>query len=65
MQPLGLLIVDDLVGLDAGAVVEHLHVADRRHALVVVVVIDLDGLHEHLAVVVDAAVGGGLGGRGL
>ena len=41
MQPLGLLVVDDLVGLDAGAVVEHLDVADRRHALVVVVVVDV------------------------
>ena len=53
MQALGLLVVDDLVGLDAGAVVEHLHVADRRHTLVVVVVVDLDGLHEHLPVIVD------------
>src|SRR6187431_220077 len=52
MQPLGLLVKDDLVGLHAGAVVEHLHVADRRHALVVVVVVHLDRLHEHLAVVV-------------
>ena len=52
MQPLGLLVIDDLVGLHAGAVVEHLHVADRRHALVVVVVVHLDRLHEHLAVVV-------------
>ena len=51
MQALGLLVVDDLVSLDAGAVIEHLHVADRRHALIVVVVIDLGGLHEHLAVV--------------
>ena len=33
VKPLGLLVVDDLVGLDAGAVVEHLHVADRRHPL--------------------------------
>ena len=52
MKALGLLVVDDLVGLDAGAVVEHLHVADRRHALIVVVVVDLDGLHEHLPVIV-------------
>ncbi len=52
MQPLGLLVIDDLVGLHAGAVVEHLHVADRRHALVVVIVVHLDRLHEHPAVVV-------------
>ena len=64
MQPLGLLVVDHLVGLDAGAVVEHLHVADRRHPRVVVVVIDLDRLNQHLAVV-GAAGGGVLGGRGL
>ena len=51
MQALGLLVVDDLVGLDAGAVVEHLHVADRRHALIVVVVVDLDRLDEHLSVI--------------
>jgi hypothetical protein len=55
MQPLGLLVIDDLVGLHAGAVVEHLHVADRRHALVVVVVIHLDRLHGHLAVIGDGA----------
>jgi len=51
MQPLGLLIVDDLVRLDAGAVVEQLHVADRRHPRIVVVVVDLIGLHEHLAII--------------
>jgi hypothetical protein len=51
MQPLGLLIVDDLVRLDAGAVVEQLHVADRRHPRVVVVVVDLVGLHQHLPVI--------------
>ena len=54
MQPFGLLIVDDLVGLDAGAVVKHLHVADRRHPRIVVVVIDLDRLDQHLSVVGDA-----------
>jgi hypothetical protein len=51
MQPLGLLVVDDLVGLHAGAVVEHLHVADRRHALVVVVVVHLHRLYGHAAVI--------------
>src|SRR5207302_3404246 len=51
MKTFGLLVVDDLVGLDAGAVVEQLDVADRRYALVIVVVIHLDGLHEHLAIV--------------
>jgi hypothetical protein len=51
MQPLGLLIVDDLVRLDAGAVVEQLHVADSRYPRVVVVVIHLIGLHQHLPVV--------------
>jgi len=51
VKPLGLLIVDDLVGLDAGAVVEQLHVADRRYPRVVVVVVDLVRLDQHLSVV--------------
>lgn len=51
MEPLGLLVVDDPVGLDAGAVVEQLDVADRRDARIVVVVIDLGRLHEHLPVI--------------
>jgi hypothetical protein len=51
MQPLGLLIVDDLVRLDAGAVVEQLHIADRRYPRIVVVVVDLVRLHEHLPVI--------------
>src|SRR5690242_1294373 len=57
MQPLGLLVVDHLVGFDAGAVVEQLHIADRRDTVVVVVVVDLDRLHEHLAVIGDARTG--------
>ncbi len=51
MKPLGLLVVDHLVGFDAGAVVEQLHVADRRHPRIVVVVIDLDRLDEHLSII--------------
>ena len=51
MQPLGLLIVDDLVGLDAGSVVEQLDVADRRHPRTVVVVVHLHRLNEHLSVI--------------
>ena len=51
MQPLGFLIVDDLVSLDACSIVEHLHVADRGDPRIIVVVIDLDSLDEHLSVV--------------
>jgi hypothetical protein len=46
-QALGLLIVGDLVGLDGRAVVIDLHIADRRHAVVGVVVFDLGGLNQH------------------
>jgi hypothetical protein len=46
-QPLGLLVIDDLVGFDRGAVVIDLDVADRRDPLVVVVVVDLVRLDEH------------------
>ncbi len=65
MQPLGLLVVDHLVGLDAGAVVEQLHVADRRHPRVVVVVIDLVRLNQHLSVIRRTLAVSGCGGRGL
>ncbi|MFK4683386.1 hypothetical protein ABIF39_005143 [Bradyrhizobium diazoefficiens] len=51
MEPLGLLVVDDLVGLDAGAVVEQLDVTDRGDARIVVVVVDLGRLNQHLVVV--------------
>ena len=79
VKAFGLLIVDDLVGLECRAVVVDLHVADGGDAVVVVVVIDLERLHEHLPVigvlvlrrfrhrgtlVVDEIVGGGRGGTG-
>ncbi|MGY3466856.1 hypothetical protein ACVW0I_003727 [Bradyrhizobium sp. LM6.11] len=53
MEPLGLLVVDDLVGLDAGAVIEQLDVTDRGDARIVVVVVDLGRLNQHLVVVGD------------
>ncbi|MHC2789964.1 hypothetical protein ACVMBZ_009216 [Bradyrhizobium liaoningense] len=53
MKPLGLLVVDDPVGLDAGAVVEQLDVTDRGDARIVVVVVDLGRLNQHLVVVGD------------
>ena len=48
MQALGLLIVDHAVGFERRVAEVELHVADGRHALVAVVVIDLRGAHEHL-----------------
>jgi len=53
MKALGLLVVDHLVGFDGGAVVVELHIADRRHPRIIVVVIDLVGLDQHLVVVDD------------
>ena len=51
MQALGLLIVDDLVGLQRRSVVVDLNAANRRDARVVVIVVDLGGLDEHLPVI--------------
>ncbi|MHC2947562.1 hypothetical protein ACVIJX_004710 [Bradyrhizobium diazoefficiens] len=51
MEPLGLLVVGDLVSLDAGAVVEQLDVTDRRDPRIIVVVDDLGRLNQHLVVV--------------
>src|SRR3979409_2392642 len=48
MQALGLLIIDHPVGFERRVAEVELHVADGRHALVTVVVIDLRGAHEHL-----------------
>src|SRR3977135_693664 len=48
MQALGLLIIDHPVGFERRVAEVELHVADGRHALVTVVVIDLLGAHEHL-----------------
>ena len=50
MQPLGLLVVDDLVGLERGAGIVDLHAADGGHPLVGVVVLDLVRRHQHLRV---------------
>ena len=52
MQPLGALIVDDLVGLDGRAGIVDLDVADSRDELIVVIVLNLVGLDEHLLVAV-------------
>ena len=41
------LVVDDLVGLDRRSLVVDLHVSDRQHPLVGIVVLDFGGLHEH------------------
>ena len=62
-QPLGLLVVDDLVRLEHRAVVVDLHIADGRDALVGVVVVDLARLHEHL-VFRRGGADGGLGRAG-
>ncbi len=51
MQPFCLLVIDDLVGLDACAVVKQLHVADRRDPRIIVVVVHLDRLDQHLSIV--------------
>src|SRR5207302_10053493 len=51
MKPLGLLVVDHLVGFDARSIVEHLDVADRRDARIVVIVVDLDRLDQHLSII--------------
>ncbi len=48
MQALGLLIIDHPVGFERRVAEVELYVADRRHALVAVVVIDLRRAHEHL-----------------
>ncbi len=48
VQPLGLLVVDDLVGFERRTRVIDLHIADRRDALVGVVVVHLGRAHEHL-----------------
>jgi hypothetical protein len=47
VQTLGLAVVDDLVGLNGGAVVIDLNVADRRYQEVGVVVADLVGPDQH------------------
>jgi hypothetical protein len=49
-QPLGLLVIGDLVGLDGRAVIVDLHVADGIHAFIDVVVLDLRRLNHHLLV---------------
>src|SRR5215510_2532925 len=48
MHALGLLVVDDAVGLERRAVVVDLNVADGRDAIIGVVVVDLVRAHEHL-----------------
>ena len=49
-QPLGFLIVYDLIGFDCRAAVIELHAADRGNRIVGVVVSDLGRLYEHRSV---------------
>ena len=51
MQALGGLVVDDPVGFDRRVAIIDLHVADGRHAVIGIVVVDLVRLHEHLLLV--------------
>ena len=61
---LGTLLVDDAVGLERGALVVDLDVADREDAVVDVVVLQFVRAHEHLRVRILRAERGG-GGRHL
>jgi hypothetical protein len=63
VQPLGGLVVDDLVGFDGVAAIVDLHAADGGDTVVGVVVIDLARLHEHLLLPGFVAVDGDLGFR--
>ncbi len=51
-QALGRLVVDDLVGLQGSSVVVDAGVADRRHGVGLVVLVEFVGLDEHLGVLV-------------
>ncbi len=48
MQALGLLVVDHPIGFEGRVAIVELYIADRRHAFVAVVVIDLGRPNEHL-----------------
>lgn len=50
MQALGALIVYDFVGLDRRSIVINLHISDRGNQLVIIIISDLVGLHQHLGI---------------